>query len=765
MVKINKINIKAFGNIQNLNLDLDHSGPTIIYGKNESGKTTLIDAILYALFSTSKQKYVFNKINRDYTPTNKIYKLSDDAKKENNQNIFNGNIELKIDNKSVNFPQTKSLDEIISIPPQFASNIFVVREGDLKFSDTANWWNLLKTRLAGFSGDYLRITKRINEVVNTELKMNFVDTNELPVKSWKEKLEKKLNDIKEVKKSVKGLAELELTHKVTNEKLEKCKKNINDLKIAKKKHIYQKSKILVDKQKKTQNKIIEYEKYNIANLKIWHNTEIEILKAKEILNLSKKHRDSYTSFIDNNFIEIENAEKEVDEWAKIEKEFIPALESKLAEHKRKKARLQRGSSAKSMLPIWITISFLSLAFSIYISINVNPVFYTISGIIFIAICYNAKVWFSSKSTQTNLRLLERLIKENFKHIYNKDESVENISAWLFEKRNTNQEQIKRARNIKNKKLPDQEKIAKELTLSINTLDNKLKKLENFTGALKKETGCSTWEVLQKKCNEKETLDINIKMLTEQINQLLDTKFEIEWEDKLKEQESNEEVKVEWDRNLNKRQNEQYESLIGELKELDDKIVTLKIDAGELGCKNLQEVWLKEDEIKKEISKYKTETQAALIATEIIEAVSKDQDKLINKIIEEGHTSASKLFSTITDHRYKKVYLEKNNIYVKSFDDKIFHSDFLSTGTLAQLYFSIRINFAENLMGKRPAFLIMDDPFLACDSTREASMVKTLKNISDNGWQFIYFTVDEDIVNTFIDCFKNKVKIHNMSTLK
>lgn len=765
MIKINKINIKEFGSIQNFNLELNQQGPTILYGNNESGKTMILDAILYSLFSETNIKSSFSGFNREYTQNEPHYNPLDlpETEIDKSKSIFSGSVELKIDNSDIVFPQEKNLDEIISIPPLFASNIFVVRDGDLKFNHTENWWNLLKSRLAGFSGDYLRITNKINETVGINSYGEWINSEDNSIGNRYEELNEKLNNLRELKIRVRELEELELKHSNVSAMLEKCQKKINNLNTAKRKYSYVKSKMLVDKHKKIQKKIVEYEKYNPSNLKIWRNTEIEVLKAKEIIELSKKHRDNYTALIDKDVKEIEQSEKEIEAWTKVEKEFIPALETKLADHKQKKAKLQRGSSAKSMMPLWLIVSVLSLIFTVFISLIINPVFYTISAIIFVALCYNVKVWFSSKGTRSSLESLERIIKENFKKIENKEESIDNINDWLFEKRNTNQELTKNVRITRTKKLPDLEKIAKELTTSINTLDDKLQKLESFTVALQRDTGCSTWEELQTKCNEKETLEVNLKMLTEQINQLLDTKLEMEWEDKIVEPETLEDVGIKWNSNIAKQQNELYQSLSSDLKEMDDKIVKIKIDAGQLGCRNLEEVWLKEDEIKTNLTKLESDKEAALITSEIIESISKEQDKLINSFIEsDDANSASDLFSKITDNKYKKVFLERNNIYVNTNDETILHAAFLSSGTLAQLYFTIRVNFAENLLENSPAFLLLDDPFLACDNIRKSKMINILKDKSDKGWQFIYFTIDESIVNRFKDCFKDNLQIHNLT---
>lgn len=53
-MKINKIKINAFGNLKNKNIELKKIN--IIYGKNESGKSTLQNFIINMLYGISKNK-------------------------------------------------------------------------------------------------------------------------------------------------------------------------------------------------------------------------------------------------------------------------------------------------------------------------------------------------------------------------------------------------------------------------------------------------------------------------------------------------------------------------------------------------------------------------------------------------------------------------------------------------------------------------------------------------------------------------------------
>ena len=54
-MKINKLKINAYGKLQDKEINLDKN-INVIYGKNESGKSTIIKFIINSFYGTSKNK-------------------------------------------------------------------------------------------------------------------------------------------------------------------------------------------------------------------------------------------------------------------------------------------------------------------------------------------------------------------------------------------------------------------------------------------------------------------------------------------------------------------------------------------------------------------------------------------------------------------------------------------------------------------------------------------------------------------------------------
>ena len=85
-MKINKIKINSYGKLNNKEINLKN-GINIIYGKNEAGKSTLINFIINSFYGISK-----NKKGKEISDFEKYKPWTGDE--------FSGKIEYELDNKN-----------------------------------------------------------------------------------------------------------------------------------------------------------------------------------------------------------------------------------------------------------------------------------------------------------------------------------------------------------------------------------------------------------------------------------------------------------------------------------------------------------------------------------------------------------------------------------------------------------------------------------------------------------------------------------------
>jgi len=148
--------------------------------------------------------------------------------------------------------------------------------------------------------------------------------------------------------------------------------------------------------------------------------------------------------------------------------------------------------------------------------------------------------------------------------------------------------------------------------------------------------------------------------------------------------------------------------------------------------------------------------SARIAIQLFEKVKAQEERKVSTIFEDGRVK--ELFSRITSARYKDILYNSDSgtIEVVKSDGKTLPASSLSKGTIDQLYMAIRVSLAEKLLPDEKAFFILDDPFLASDSTRLKEQMEMLQGLCEEGWSITYFTAKDEVVNLARDVLKKEV---------
>ncbi len=102
---------------------------------------------------------------------------------------------------------------------------------------------------------------------------------------------------------------------------------------------------------------------------------------------------------------------------------------------------------------------------------------------------------------------------------------------------------------------------------------------------------------------------------------------------------------------------------------------------------------------------------------------------------------SEYFARITDRRYRSVHYdpEAETIEVELQEGTLLAPEQLSQSTFDQLYFAVRLAFAQALLDDEPGIFILDDAFLAADADRFNRQATVLSDLEAVDWQVLYFT--------------------------
>ena len=109
--------------------------------------------------------------------------------------------------------------------------------------------------------------------------------------------------------------------------------------------------------------------------------------------------------------------------------------------------------------------------------------------------------------------------------------------------------------------------------------------------------------------------------------------------------------------------------------------------------------------------------------------------------------ASMIFRDITSGMFEGVNYDSSagEILVKPSHEKNSRkASELSRSEWAQLYTAIRIALGEKLLKGESGFFIVEEPFIHSDTERLLKEFDLLKNLSERGWQTLYFTAKDEV---------------------
>ena len=282
-MKINKIKINSYGKLKEKDVELK-DGINIIYGKNESGKSTLLNFIVNSFYGISK-----NKKGKEYSDVEKYtpwlgeefsgkleYELNNKNKyeiyrnfKKKNPKIFNENMEdiskeFNIDKSKGNeffYEQTKVDEEL------FLSTV-VVGQQEVKLGKQEQ--NILVQKIANLVGtgddnvSYKRAIDRINRRLLDEIGTQ--RSREKPINI----INKKIEDLEKKKQELEKYEDIKYEIEENKNKLEEEISDLNN-----KNNLLKEIKIINEKEK------IEKEKIKIKeNIKKENIEKIKLIKEK-----------------------------------------------------------------------------------------------------------------------------------------------------------------------------------------------------------------------------------------------------------------------------------------------------------------------------------------------------------------------------------------------------------------------------------------------------------------------------------------------------
>ncbi len=716
----------------------------LFFGNNEVGKSLTIDALIK--FLVNKEKKIFAKIDRvgEYP---------------------SGYLRIKSAGGNVKFPARGGIFKYLGkdISADMFGNIFVVRASDLQIRDE--------------QGFFIEVTEKMSDLktgIIDDLKENIIELSNLTRKNFefqnkgetrlKERVESGKKIIHEIEKMIKDLKEKDYDNLVLREieldsKIDELQNSIQALEIAEKRLRYERISKLVKEINSVKEKLGEYEKIDEEGRQRW----FEILSEKEKIKIDTERIERQIDVISKKLEDLkrELRQKEIindslkDKWEK-----VFDIKNKKEKRLRNLSIVIENSEKLKNYLFQLGGSLILFLISIILYSSQQGIFFLLIGILSLL----SFVFFMFYP-----RIRVNRAKRRWKEITSQLASLSVVYngysyEGLCEKIGEFEDSYKRVREEYDMLISEirrYEDRLKDLKEQVNQRMARLEELDNESLRMQDYSSAATYDVFKNLLKEKMDLEERLKsnmaelsgIVGFKVNNVEDVKDVLVELGKFKDEAPG----IEFDeKKLNNLKNE-----LQKLNEEHSKVVeTFKIEKERLSEieKRINDI-LREEDVRcftvagLELAKQKIEDfirdleskrKNALVAIRILDEILVKRKEEITTLFGKDKY-VSRIFRDITGGKYTEVVYDSENGILKlvNEDEEVITADLLSSGAFDQLYFSVRLAFANALLPDG-GFFILDDPFIRSDSGRLKRQIDLLFDISRKGWQILYFSAKDEV---------------------
>ncbi len=683
LLKIDNIKINAFGNIEDKEINFK-DGINIVYGKNESGKSTMLSYIINTLYGISKNKDGRTISDYDkYKPWNneefsgrikyeldnkETYEVFRDFNKKNPK-IYNDKLEditkqFDVDKRD----GSKFFQEQTGVDKQMYLSTVVSMQQEVRLDDKNQ--NMLIQKIANLAGtgednvSYKKALTKLQEKIRDEIGTN--KTTQKPINI----VEKEISEINHNLEEIKPYQNKKYDINIEKEEINY---NIKELEIER--------EILLQ----IKNSIEEENNYK-KQIEINENSQKE--NCCKIQDLKDKQE-----IIEKQINAAETKIKQIENEIETYKQEQESVNQKIINSKNTADNLKQNITNKNTNKniVYIIIGALLIAL-ILVSVLILKN-YILAGILFIL---DAIIGVNKIKTQNKIAKTHK-----------EDDENEKDNEELEEKKNIILEKI----NLKLQELKECVENEKELNNEASMIKGQIILLEKNNEQIDESSNNIKQKLRSLQLNKKEAISEKYKDRIDdnKIKSILDSTDSIENLNSLESKINDEKIRL---KGL----------------EIEERTVIPQLD----NMVNLKEKLQLNEE------KYKQLKDKEEIINIAIENLSEAYEQMKNTITPKFTNSLSTSIEKITNKKYNKVTInDENGMIVENSRGEYIEADKLSTGTIDQLYLSLRLSMINDL-SKETLPIILDESFAYFDGNRLENVIRYLTDKLQNH-QVIIFT--------------------------
>jgi DNA repair exonuclease SbcCD ATPase subunit len=737
----------------------------LFWGENEDGKTLTIEALIKLL--VGKNRRFLKNIDRVPEEPDGYIILEDEGKNEKK------------------IPEHGRLTDIFQITAEEFSNLFVIRNSDLTISRENEFYGNVTERLTGLRTNQLKNLKsKLRDIGGLTESFQIINTRESQfLKNRLSKAEELVEKIREIIKKSKSEKFDKLEGKLVY--LRKDSKildqEIGDLEGARLREKYEAGKLNLKKLTDFQEQVKLLDKFNEDELNEWRQCE-RIIEEKE----------NETKEIKNRIKTIREEERNLEKVLEKEKTEQKVLESKithiddllkplLREHAEAAEKMAYADSSRKFFQSSLIV--FTVIFTIFMAGVVwNPglISYLTGGISVLLLMIFGLLYFFRYIRAASW--LEQLKLKIFSQSGNFGIAGDGIPEIQI-----------RIQDIEDKLLRQKEKVmSAENRIEINRhtseelqqkrlaeLEDRRQKAIEVIHKIKIEKNVKEMKEYEKKLHEK----MNLERMAAEASSVLKNNFDSQgktldeqtkfWEGQVDELQDYKQVAkgVNFNERELEKKKENYNNIMQEIESVRSQLEefrnqfslieketndTLLSENGPFLCQNILDLEIVSENLKSFIQNVEDKQKHVRIALEIFSEIEKEEEEKVSHLF--GKDSAvSTHFKEITNSLYESIYYQPQDsgLQVKRRDGVSLSPESLSGGAYDQLYFAIRLALGETLLGGKSGFLILDDPFIKADTTRLKRQVDMLVDICRKGWQILYFSAKDEVLQALHEYVEKK----------
>jgi len=704
-------------------------GLNLIFGPNESGKTTLVDAIVVSLLARAEKKGGdLKSIPRALAHL-----------KERYGSDISLQMMLEHDGREVEFPSPRNFQDRWDLGWDELRAIFISREGELELApgsgrEFRNWWSSLKGKLLGFEEEPRKVLSKIAAEADLTDNLGLTAVQ----KDRREKIQEKLDWFSGNEERITGLRELERQDRDLSAGEKRLAAQVAAAEQGLLKSKLLRAEQIHDRMKKAQERLMEeYARFSEKDAREWEKLAQEMEKESAQVQWLRQQREKE-----------ENKHRQtIDRAAELARR-VNALTRTLQAAAEKEQELAEVAVADRKLPgggipAWApwaswTVALLSLILGVHS--NILGLLIVGVGLIGLALLMTYLLHRQSRMAARFVRRRDGLIRWG-REAGLKAQTVPDLLKKKMELQQQRDELEGQRKELEGQ-LPKIIKTIDDLSRQEKARLAEVDRGRQKIGHLRDRVGLADLEALENKLKAKKELlgDVE-KKYKSSLRELLGAE-EAAWSRELERLRGLEEVAPVEDAGAVGKLQDQLENCRRQKRDVFEQLTGLTAELkAHFGCQKLEEVLWKVEDLTGELQELDILERAGQKVRDTFERVLQQSDAILDEII--GGQEVCRSFRKITADRYRSVSMDDLNLRVT--DDQEHQWDFnhLSSGTKDQLLTVLRMVLAERRLGGK-GFLIMDDPLVNSDRTRLGEQMDLLGALVREGWQILFMTAQDEI---------------------